>query len=58
LREDTTVRIETNLYATTAADGELIWTGTSDSFNPKSAQKIIDGVVKLIAKELKKQKIL
>jgi hypothetical protein len=58
LREDTTVRIETNLYATTAADGELIWTGTSDSFNPKSAQTIIDGVVKLIAKELKKQKIL
>jgi hypothetical protein len=58
LREDTTVRIETNFYAATAADGELIWTGTSDSFNPKSAQKIIDGVVKLIVKELKKQDIL
>jgi hypothetical protein len=58
LREDTTVRIETNFYAATAADGELIWTGTSDSFNPKSAQMVIDGVVKLIAKELKKQDIL
>lgn len=58
LREDTTVRVETNFYATTQADGELIWTGTSDSFNPNSAQKVIDGVVKLIAKEFKKQDIL
>jgi hypothetical protein len=58
LHEDTTVRVETNFYAATPADGELIWTGTSDSFNPKSAQKVIDGVVKLIVKELKKQKIL
>jgi hypothetical protein len=58
LREDTTIRIETNFYAATPPDGELIWTGTSDSFNPKSAQKVIDGVVKLIVKELKKQGIL
>jgi hypothetical protein len=58
LREDTTVRVETNLYAASPADGELIWTGTSDSFNPKSAQKVIDEVVKLIVKELKKQSIL
>jgi hypothetical protein len=58
LREDTTVRVETNFYATTPPNGELIWTGTSDSFNPKSAQKVIDGVVKLIVKELKTQVIL
>jgi hypothetical protein len=57
LREDTTVRVETNLYAATPVDGDLIWTGTSDSFNPKSAQKVIDGLVKLIVKELKKQDI-
>ena len=41
LREDTTVRIETTLYATTPPDGELVWTGTSDTFNPKSARKVI-----------------
>ena len=58
LREDTTVRVETNFYAATAPDGEFIWTGTSDSFNPKSAQKVIDGVVKLIVTELKRQNIL
>jgi hypothetical protein len=58
LREDTTVRVETNVYAANSTSGDLIWTGTSDSFNPKSAQKVIDGLVKLIAKELKKQNIL
>lgn len=58
LREDTTVRIETNFYVATASDGELIWTGTSDSFNPKSAKKVIAGLVKLIVKELTKQNIL
>ena len=58
LREDTTVRVETNFYTASPTAGELIWTGTSDSFNPKSAQKVIDGVVKLIAKELKAQNIL
>jgi hypothetical protein len=58
LREDTTVRVETNFYASTPPDGELIWTGTSDSFNPKSAKKVIDGLVKLIVKELTKQNLL
>ena len=58
LREDTTVRIETNLYATTPPDGELIWTGTSDTFNPKSAHKVIEALVKLVVKELEKEAIL
>ena len=58
LREDTTVRVETNFYVATLSDAELIWTGTSDSFNPKSAKKVIDGLVKLIVKELTKQNIL
>jgi hypothetical protein len=58
LREDTTVRVETNLYGVARKDGELIWTGCSDSFNPKSAQKVIDEVVKLVAKELRKQNVL
>jgi hypothetical protein len=58
LREDTTVRIETNLYAATPPDGELIWTGSSDTFNPKSAHKVIDALVKLVVKELEKEAIL
>ena len=58
LREDTAVRVEANLYDATPPNSDLIWTGTSDSFNPKSAQKAIDGIVKLVVKELKKQGIL
>jgi hypothetical protein len=57
LREDTTVRVETNFYAATPPN-ELIWTGTSDSFNPKLAKKVIDELVKLIVKELTKQNLL
>jgi hypothetical protein len=57
-RKDTTVRIETNLYAATEPDGELIWTGISDSFNPASAHKVIDGLVKMVVKELEKEGIL
>jgi len=52
------VRVETNFYVASSSDGELIWTGTSESFNPKSAKKVINGLVKLIVKELTKQNIL
>ena len=58
LREDTTVRVETNVYAVTSGDGQLVWTGTSDTFNPRSADKAIDGVAKLIVKELQKDGVL
>ncbi len=54
LREDTTVRVETNVYAVTSGDGQLVWTGTSDTFNPRSADKAIDGLSKLLVKELQK----
>jgi hypothetical protein len=58
LREDTTVRVETNVYAVGSGEGQLVWTGTSDTFNPKSADKVIDALSKLIVKELTKVSIL
>lgn len=58
LREDTTVRVETNVYAVSSGEGQLVWTGTSDTFNPKSADKAISGLSKLIMKELQKAAIL
>jgi hypothetical protein len=57
LREDKTVRIETNLYATATPEGELVWTGISDSFNPSSAKKTINNVVKVVVKDLEKEGI-
>ena len=58
LREDTTVRVETNVYAVTSGEGQLLWTGVSDTFNPSSAKKVIDGLSKLIVQELQKEGML
>ncbi len=58
LRVERTAQIETNFYATSAPDGVLIWTGTSDTMNPQSPMKAIDAVAKLIVEELEKQKII
>jgi hypothetical protein len=52
------VRVETNVYSVKPPDGELIWTGTSDTFNPGSAHKVINALVKLVINELEKQTIL
>lgn len=57
-REDITVRVETNVYATSKPDGDLVWTGVSDSFNPKSAKKVADGLVKEIPKRMEKDGLL
>ncbi|MGA7853942.1 MAG: hypothetical protein WCA15_11510 [Candidatus Acidiferrales bacterium] len=58
LQVDKTAQIETNFYSTAKPDGELIWTGTSDTINPHSPLKAIDAVSKLIVQELEKQKII
>ncbi|MGB7436121.1 MAG: hypothetical protein WBR26_11335 [Candidatus Acidiferrum sp.] len=58
LRQDTSVRIETNLYSVTPPKEDLVWTGVSDSFNPKNADKAIAGLVKLVVKQLEKEAIL
>jgi hypothetical protein len=58
LREDKTVRIETNLYVTSSPDGELVWTAITDTFNPSSAHKAINGLVKLIVKQLQNDGVL
>ncbi len=34
LREDKTVRVETSLYGTSTPQGEFVWTGISETFNP------------------------
>ena len=57
-REDITVSVETNVYATDKPDGDLVWTGVSDSFNPKSAKKVADSLVKEVPKQLEKDGLL
>jgi hypothetical protein len=58
LSEETTVRVETNVYSVTSGEGQLVWTGVSDTFNPSSADKVIQQLSKLIVKELVKESVL
>jgi len=58
LSEETTVRVETNVYAVSSGEGQLVWTGVSDTFNPSSADKVIEQLSKLIVKELQKESVL
>jgi hypothetical protein len=44
--------------ATSKPDGDLVWTGVSDSFNPNSAKKGADGLVKEVQKQMEKDGLL
>jgi hypothetical protein len=57
-REDTTVSVETNVYDTRQPDGDLVWTGVSNSFNPKSAKKVADELAKEVPKQMEKDGLL
>jgi len=58
LREEKKVRIETNLYSTTSGEGELLWTGVTDTFNPNNVHKAINNLVKLVTKQMQKEGVL
>ena len=58
LQTDTTAQIETNFYSTSKPDGELVWTGTSTTVNPRSVSKAIDAVVQVVVQEVQKENII
>jgi len=58
LQTDTTAQIETNFYSTAKSDGELVWTGTSNTVNPRSVSKVIDDVARLVVQQLEKEGII
>jgi hypothetical protein len=58
LQTDIDLQVETNLYATTPPDGTLIWTGTTDTFDPPSATSAINSIVKILAKQFQKDKLI
>jgi len=33
-------------------EGEFVWTGVTDTFNPSNIQKAINGLVKLVVKQM------
>ena len=51
-----TVRLETNLYE--AETEKLIWSGKSETLDPKSKTEVIDSVISVVIKNLQKDKLL
>ena len=54
--ESKTLRLETNLYD--AKNGELIWSGQSNTLSRESIDKIINDVIKAVINDWQKNKII
>jgi hypothetical protein len=51
-------QVEVNSYSTSKPDGELVWTGTTNTFEVGSVKKVITGLVKVVSKEMEKVNII
>jgi hypothetical protein len=58
LQKESIAQVETNLYSTAKPDGELVWTGTTNTFDAKSPMKVIKQLVKVVVKELETQNVI
>jgi len=58
LEHEKLAQVETNFYATAKPDGELVWTGTTNTFDANAPMKAIKELVKVIIKELEKQNVI
>ena len=58
LQKEKKVRVETNVYVTSAPDGQLIWTGTTDTVNPTNVHKTIKGLVNILVTTMQKDDVL
>jgi hypothetical protein len=58
LRTDTEAQVETNFYSTSKPDGELVWSGTTDTLNPRSIDNAVNDIVKLLVKQFQKDKLI
>jgi hypothetical protein len=56
LQTDTVVHVVSNLYSLN--DGKLVWSGTSQTFNPASSREVIDGVSKAVAKSMEREHVI
>jgi hypothetical protein len=59
LQKEKKVRVETNLYYVDGEpNGQLVWTGITDTFNPSNVHKAIKGLVNLIVTKMQKDEAL
>jgi hypothetical protein len=58
MEKEKLAQVETNFYATAKPDGELVWTGTSNTFDGNSPMKAIKGLVKVVIDALEKENVI
>jgi hypothetical protein len=51
-------QVETNFYSTAKPTGELVWTGTTNTFDGNSPMKAIKGLVKVLIEGLEKENVI
>jgi hypothetical protein len=51
-------QVEVNFYSTAKPDGELVWTGTTNTFDSGSAMEAIKELVKIVVQALEKEGIV
>jgi hypothetical protein len=51
-------QVEVNMYSTAKPDGELVWTGITNTFEIGSVMKTITSLVKVLTKQLEKDNII
>lgn len=56
--KETDVQVETNWYATVMPDGQLVWSGTTDTKNPHKEPKAVESIVKVLAKAIEEQQLV
>lgn len=58
LQTEMDIQVETNWYATNKPDGDLVWSGTTDTMNPRSETNTVDGIVKALVKAFEKEQLV
>jgi len=58
MKTEKNAQVEVNFYSTAKPEGELVWTGTTNVFDTRSAMTAIKDLVKIVAKGLEKENIL
>ncbi|MFZ5472166.1 MAG: hypothetical protein ACOZIN_22265 [Myxococcota bacterium] len=56
IRVDTIVKVDIKFFS--AKDEAAVWSGSTETFNPSSEQKVIDDVARVVAKELEKSGVV
>jgi hypothetical protein len=58
LQDEKEAQVEVNFYSTAKPEGELVWTGTTETIEVGSVKEAIKDMVKAVTEELEKQKII